>query len=333
MIEYVDIVAGLAWGDEGKGKVISQLSRNPYDIIARWAGGSNAGHTVYLNSKKYKTHIIPSGIFRGKLSYIGPGCVLNVKSFLKEVDYLKENGFDTSLIKVSPRTFIVEEKHIAEDAKKLSVKLGTTSSGIAPAYSEKAARSGRRASQEPLLAPFVQDIKLFGKILCEGAQGFWLDLDWGNYPYVTSSTTLPYGACSLGFSPHKIRNIWGVAKIYDTRSGVDPIFPHSLNEDLLLSKVQSVGAEYGTTTGRKRKVNWLNVNKLIEAVNISGTTHLVINKCDILESVNEFRFTYKGKLHLYSSFEPMKETLLELVCINTAIKEESIYFSFDPEKI
>ena len=332
MIEYADIVFGLAWGDEGKGKVISELSKQDYDIVARWAGGSNAGHTVYVNGNRYKTHIVPSGIFRGKLSYIGPGCVLNVKSFLKEVEYLKENGFDTSLIRISPRTFLVEDKHIAEDAEKLSSKLGTTSSGIAPAYSEKAARSGRRASQEPLLSSFVEDVQLAGRILCEGAQGFWLDLDWGNYPYVTSSTTLPYGACSLGFSPRKIRKIWGVAKMYDTRSGVDPDFPTELNCNPDFRSIQRLGNEFGTTTGRRRQVNWLNLDKLIEAIQVSGTTNVVINKCDILEEAGFYNLFYKKKLVTFPSMAYMKAFIrlsIQLLCEDC----NEVYFSSSPETI
>lgn len=332
MIEYADIVFGLAWGDEGKGKVISELSKNDYDIVARWAGGSNAGHTVYVNGNRYKTHIVPSGIFRGKLSYIGPGCVLNVKSFLKEVEYLKENGFDTSLIKISPRTFLVEDKHITEDAEKLSDRLGTTSSGIAPAYSEKAARSGKRASNEILLHPFVEDVQLTGKILCEGAQGFWLDLDWGNYPYVTSSTTLPYGACSLGFSPKKIRKIWGVAKMYDTRSGVDPDFPTELNCNPDFRRIQRLGNEFGTTTGRRRQVNWLNLDKLIEAIQISGTTNVVINKCDIIEEIGLYNLFYNKTLVTFPSMDYMKAFIkltIELLCEDC----ESVHFSSSPEAI
>ena len=332
MIEYADIVFGLAWGDEGKGKVISELSKENYDIVARWAGGSNAGHTVYVNGNRYKTHIVPSGIFRGKLSYIGPGCVLNVKSFLKEVEYLEENGFDTSLIKISPKTFIVEDKHITEDAEKLSAKLGTTSSGIAPAYSEKAARTGLRASQKPLLSPFVEDIQLAGKILCEGAQGFWLDLDWGNYPYVTSSTTLPYGACSLGFSPRKIRKIWGVAKIYDTRSGVDPDFPTELNCNPNFREIQRLGKEFGTTTGRRRQVNWLNLDKLIQAVNVSGATDVVINKCDILEETGKFNLLFENKVRTFPSMDYMKAFIklsIKMMCTDC----NKLYFSSSPEVI
>ena len=145
-IEYVDICCGLAWGDEGKGKIVSYLSKDKkYDYVCRWAGGNNAGHTIYINNKKYKTHLIPSGVFYGVKSIIGPDCVLNIESFFKEIKYLDDNGFDTSLIKISPKTHIITEKHLNEDkTSNYYKKLGTTSSGIAPAYRDKFARVGKR---------------------------------------------------------------------------------------------------------------------------------------------------------------------------------------------
>lgn len=332
MIEYADIVFGLAWGDEGKGKVISELSKRNYDIVARWAGGSNAGHSVYLDGKRYKTHIIPSGVFRKKLSYIGPGCVVNTNKFLEEIKYLESNGFDTSCVKISPKAFLVEEKHLLQDTNNLFSALGTTNNGIAPAYSDKAARTAKRVSQEPLLKSFVQEIELTGKILCEGAQGFWLDLDWGNYPYVTSSTTLPYGACSLGFSPKKIRNIYGVAKAYDTRSGVDPLFPTKLNCNQEFREIQRLGNEFGTTTGRRRQVNWLNLDKLIEAIRVSGTTHVIINKCDILEQLNSYKAYWLGALTQFKNFDQMKEIIEEEIAFSCS-PDIKVIFSSSPEAI
>ena len=283
-----DIVFGLAWGDEGKGKVTSYLAKSfNYDFVCRWAGGPNAGHTVYLDGNKYKTHLIPSGIFHGIPSVIGPGCVLNPTKFWQEIAYLKDNGFDTSLIKVFPNTHIITDKHINMDKKNLSESLGTTSNGIAYSYADKAARVGVTA-KDVLPEEMIWTEPLYGQILCEGAQGMWLDLDWGNYPYVTSSTTLPHGACSLGIPMKKVRDIWGVVKIYDTRSGEDPKFPEELFLDQDLKDLASLGEEYGVTTGRARKVNWLNLNYLINAIKITGTTKIVINKCDILEKLGVF---------------------------------------------
>jgi len=312
MIKAVDIIFGLAWGDEGKGKISNAISKN-YDIVCRWNGGPNAGHTVYLNDKKYKTHIIPCGVFQSKLSIIGPNCVINIDKFFDEIEYLKKEGFDTSLIKVSPKTHIITEKHVQYDLKFLKPKLGTTGQGIAPAYADKALRIGKLAGNY-LDKKYLWDSELYGNILCEGAQSFWLDLNYGNYPYVTSSETLPYSACSLGFSPKKIRDIIGVAKIYDTKSGVDPLFSESLWNDEHLNKIIELGKEFGSTTGRKRIVNWLRINHLKQAIKISGTNKLIINKCDILQDINKYKITTddeKGPSHIeFINFDSMKDYII-----------------------
>jgi len=310
MIKAVDIIFGLAWGDEGKGKISNAISKN-YDIVCRWNGGPNAGHTVYLNNKKYKTHIIPCGVFQNKLSVIGPNCVVNVDKFYDEIEYLQKEGFDTSLVKISPKAHIITERHIQYDLKFLKPKLGTTGQGIAPAYSDKMLRIGKLA-KDYIDKKHIWNEELFGNILCEGAQSFWLDINYGDYPYVTSSETLPYAACSLGFSPKKIRDIIGVAKIYDTKSGVDPLFPESLWQDEQLNRLIELGQEYGTTTGRKRLVNWLNFDKLKIAVKTSGTTKLIINKCDILQQLNIYKMRFYNQkdgpscLSFYN-FNDMKE--------------------------
>jgi adenylosuccinate synthase len=310
MVNHVDIIFGLAWGDEGKGKISNAISKN-YDIVCRWNGGPNAGHTVYLGDKKYKTHLIPCGIFQNRLSVIGPNCVINIDKFYDEIDYLKKEGFDTSLIKVSPKAHVITEKHIQYDLKFLKPKLGTTGQGIAPCYSDKALRVGKLA-KDYLDKEYVWDGELYGNILCEGAQSFWLDLNYGDYPYVTSSETLPYSACSLGFSPKLIRDIIGVAKIYDTKSGVDPLFPETLWEDNELNSLIELGKEYGTTTNRKRLANWLNFHKLQKAIKISGTTKLIINKCDILNQLNIFKLRFDNARYgpnfiKFDNFDNMKE--------------------------
>ena len=315
MIDFVDIIFGLAWGDEGKGKISGALAKN-YDFICRWNGGPNAGHTIYLNNKKYKTHIIPSGIFYGKKSIIGPNCVINIDKFFDEIDYLNKEGFDTTLIKVSPRTHIITERHMQYDLKFLKPKLGTTGQGIAPAYSDKMLRCGRLAKNY-LDKKYIWDEELNGKILCEGAQSFWLDINYGNYPYVTSSETLPYSACSLGFSPKKIKDIIGAAKIYDTKSGIDPLFPETLWQNEELNKLIEIGQEYGTTTGRKRLVNWLNIDRLTYAVKKSGVTKLIINKCDILEKINIFKVIFNinkdgPNFIQFHTFNDMKNYISEI---------------------
>ena len=296
-INYVDICCGLAWGDEAKGKITSELAKsNNYNYVCRWSGGDNAGHTIYINKKKYETHIIPSGVFYNIKSIIGPDCVVNKEGFLKEIEYLNKNGFNTDLVKISPKAHIVTDNHIKEDLSILNKSQGTTARGIAPCYSDKYKRIGMQVKDVEELKEYLWDENLSGNILCEGAQGFWLDINQGNYPYTTSSVTLPYGSCSLGFAPQKIRNVYGAAKIYDTRSGIDSLFPEHLLEDKELSKIIELGKEYGVTTGRKRKVNWLNVDLLVKAINISGTTHLVISKIDILEQLNVYKLLHNSEI-------------------------------------
>ena len=331
MISFVDIIVGLAWGDEGKGKISSALAKD-YDMVCRWNGGPNAGHTVYINDTKYKTHLIPSGVFHGKPSIIGPNCVINVDKFYEEISYLDKNGFDTSLVKIHPNAHIITQDHISYDVNVLKPKLGTTGQGIAPCYADKAVRTGLQVKNY-LNKNFIWDCNLSGKILCEGAQSIWLDINWGDYPYVTSSETFPHNACSLGFSPKKIRDIIGVAKIYDTKSGVDPLFPPTLWEDEVLNKIIEIGGEMGTTTGRKRLVNWLNLKKLVEAINLSGVTKLIINKCDVLEEVGEFRYNFGLSGRVAGSLDKMKELLLEDITTSTELTKEDIVFSGDKTNI
>ena len=251
---------------------------------------------------------------------------------MQEVNYLQENGFDTTLIMVSPRAHVVVDQHIQEDVQKYADKLGTTGNGIGPCYRDKYLRNGKRVMD------FIDDFKdyvwdehLYGKILCEGAQGFWLDIDYGNYPYVTSSSTLPYGACSLGFSPKKIRYIYGATKIYDTRVGYDPDFPDDLLNDPILTKLGEVGKEFGTTTGRRRTVNYLNLDKLIQAINMSGTTHLIISKVDIVDEVGVFKYYFQNTLHTCDNLDCMKSCLVDLLRIQTCI--EDVVFSSKPTEI
>jgi adenylosuccinate synthase len=326
MISFVDIIVGLAWGDEGKGKISSALAKD-YDMVCRWNGGPNAGHTVYIDDKKFKTHLIPSGVFHNKLSIIGPNCVINIEKFYEEIEYLKQNGFDPSLVKIHPNAHVITKDHISFDLNILQPKLGTTGQGIGPCYADKMVRTGLQIKNH-IGANYIWDGKLSGKILCEGAQSVWLDINHGNYPFVTSSETLPYAACSLGFSPKKIRDIIGVAKIYDTKSGVDPLFPPSLWEDEELNKIIEEGKEFGTTTGRKRIVNYLNVPLLLQSINLSGANKLIINKCDVFESLNINKLLI-NKVRTYNSFEEVKD-VLKLYIVNGNINdmtEDDIVFS------
>lgn len=331
MIRGVDIIFGLCWGDEGKGKISGALA-SKYNYVCRWNGGPNAGHTVYLNDKKYKTHLIPSGIFHGKPSIIGPNCVINIDKFFDEIEYLQKEGFDTSLIKVSPKAHIITERHIQYDLRFLKPKLGTTGQGIAPAYSDKMLRIGKLAGNY-LEEKYIWNGNLDGDILCEGAQSFWLDINYGDYPFVTSSETLPYNACSLGFSPKFIRDIIGVAKIYDTKSGVDPLFPEKLWDDPELSRIIELGQEFGATTGRKRIVNWLRLDKLTEAIKKSGVNKLIINKCDILQKVHSYKLLLNNNLIKFNNFHNMENYIKGYIYTNTDGACNSITFSGDKEKI
>ena len=336
LINYVDICSGLAWGDEAKGKIVSQLAKSgKYNYVCRWAGGNNAGHTIYIDKKKYKTHLIPSGIFFNIISIIGPDCVVNKEAFMTEVSYLQENGFNINLIKISPKAHIVSDKHIEDDKKIYHKTQGTTAKGIAPCYRDKYARLGSRVGDKEnidFFKDYIWDENLNGNILCEGAQGTWLDINYGNYPFVTSSNTLPYGACSLGFPPQIIRKIYGAVKIYDTRSGIDPDFPEELLEDKELLSIADIGKEYGTTTGRRRKVNWLNIDKLIYSINISGTTDLIISKVDVLEKVNLYKVIYNNTIIEYQDFVMMKKNINKILRNNCLLLDKIIY-SNDPETI
>lgn len=337
----VDIVYGAQAGDEGKGKVSSYLAsklsstlnlndKKHYDFVIRWGGGANAGHTVYVDSKKYKTHIVPSGIFYGIKSLIGPGCVINLKSLKEEFQYLQDAGFDTSLVLISPYAHIVTDEHIDIDKQNLAKKFGTTSRGIAPAYSDKYARTGTRFEDvfdnDLSWKSHLFDGRLYGNILCEGAQGFYLDINWGNYPYVTSSETLPYAACSAGFSPKKVNDIFAVAKIYETRSGEDPNYPETLFDNQELALIGEAGQEYGVTTGRRRKVNYLNLDRLIFALKTGGGNKLIISKCDILEQLNIYKLYHNDKIISFDSMNSMQRYISDAIFF-TCNDVKNIYFS------
>jgi adenylosuccinate synthase len=336
-VKNVDIVCGLSWGDEAKGKIVGTLcNNNKYDFVCRWSGGSNAGHTIYIDGNKYDTHIVPCGVFYGITSVIGPDCLVNLNDLSSEMEYLREAGVDISLIKISPRAHVITNEHKENDAKKYEKQQGSTGKGIAPCARDKYARIGKLFKDENLdkFKDHIWDEHLYGNVLCEGAQGFWLDINMGNYPFVTSSNTLPYSACSLGFPPQKIRDIYGAAKIYDTRVGVDPLFDNETieeNDSLIFKEIAEVGAEFGTTTGRARKVRWLNLYKLVYSINVSGTTHLIISKMDILEKVGTFALKHDSTNTIlkYKDSDHMKKIINE-VLMNHCCLLKSIIYSDNP---
>ena len=293
-----DVIVDLQYGDCGKGKVANHLCKiNDYTHVIRYNGGCNAGHTIYHNGQKLITHHIPCGVLHGIKSVIGPGCVLNVNQFFKEIKELEEAGIDTKgLIKVASNVHIITDFHLAQDRK--DSEIGTTKRGNGPAYRDKYARKGMIALEIPELAEYIIDMyqELHNnedfeeiKILFEGAQGFGLDIDWGDYPYVTSSHCTVGGAILNGVPPQAIRDVWGVSKIYETYVGAKEF----QGIDPQLEEIRELGDEYGATTGRARQVNWLDLDMLEKASKINGVTKLVMNKIDILEEV-QFWKLYEG---------------------------------------
>jgi len=322
------VVVGTQWGDEGKGKITDFLAEGA-DVVARYQGGNNAGHTILINGKKYKLTMVPSGIFNhNKICVIGNGTVINPKALVEEIDYIHENGFSTENLKISDRAHVIMPYHLVldglEEERKGDGKIGTTRKGIGPCYMDKMARAGIRIVDlmdadefsakarrlveeknhiirnvyggEPLdadgiireylgyaerLRPYVTDTSVVlndaidaGKnVLFEGAQGVMLDIDQGTYPFVTSSNPSAGGVCiGSGVGPSKIEQVIGVAKAYTTRVGDGP-FPTELHDetgDLIREK----GNEYGTVTGRPRRVGWFDSVVVRHARRVSGITGL-----------------------------------------------------------
>ena len=297
MIQYADVIVDLQAGDTGKGKVCNSLSQIPdeYTHVVRYNGGGNAGHTIYKDGKKIVTHFIPSGIVNGVKSIIGPGCVINVEKLIKEINELQLNGFEViGNLYVDKRVHIITNQHIAEDSK--DTEIGTTKTGNGPCYRDKYYRKGQRVESNNLINRMMTDIyeEFHGendvKILFEGAQGFELDVDWGDYPYVTSSHCTVGSAILNGVPPQRIRKVYGVCKAYNTYVGAKEFEIPSKVFDM----IREVGNEFGSTTGRPRQIGWTNLNDIIKAANINGVTHLVVNKVDVLEKVNTFRLIHDG---------------------------------------
>jgi len=338
----IDILLGLQWGDEGKGKIVDALSPD-YDVVARFQGGPNAGHTIEFNNMKYVLHLIPSGIFHeGKTNVIGNGVVLDPVVFKKEVESLNL-GLDKirERLRISYKTHLILPTHRILDAAHESSlgasKIGSTLRGIGPAYTDKTSRNGMRVGdilkenfreiydthvREHLrmlksydfafnLSDYeaewfdgIEYLKQFtiinseylidsslreGKhILAEGAQGTMLDIDFGTYPFVTSSNTVAAGACTgLGIAPSRTGEVFGIFKAYCTRVGSGP-FPTELNDDNG-QLMRDRGNEYGSTTGRPRRCGWLDLPALKYAIMINGVTRLFMMKADVLSGFREIK--------------------------------------------
>ncbi len=338
----IDILLGLQWGDEGKGKIVDAISPD-YDIIARFQGGPNAGHSLEFNNVKHVLHLIPSGIFHpDKLNIIGNGVVIDPSVFKKEIESL---GIDLAELKnrlvISSRANLILPTHrildAAYESRKGETKIGSTLKGIGPAYTDKIARNGLRAG-EIMKADFrkiyekhkndhleilssynydfdiseyetswfegIEFMKKFrilnteylvnemtdkgSRLLAEGAQGTMLDVDFGSYPFVTSSNTISAGACTgLGISPKKTGDVFGIFKAYCTRVGSGP-FPTELN-DATGNMLREKGHEFGATTGRPRRCGWLDLPALKYAIMINGVTKLLMTKADVLSGFGSIK--------------------------------------------
>ena len=337
MIRYADVIVDLQAGDTGKGKVAHALANN-YNLILRYNGGSNAGHTVYHNGKKVVTHLVPIGVLFGITSVIGFGCVVNLKKLEEEIKDLNNAGFNTDgLIFVDERCHLVLDKHIEEDSS--DSKIGTTRQGIGPTYRDKYNRTGMRMKDLGIQpSPLFHVVDIYNllynerhnwSILCEGAQGFQIDIDWGDYPYVTSSHCTIGSAILNGIPPQKIQKVIGTMKAYETYSGFKTTFQDE--NDPILQKIQEVGGEVGATTGRKRKVRWLDLDGVIKAININGVTDLIINKADILEQVGVFRYVYEGELRECNTLNQMISEVRNILYDVTQVK--NIIWSMTPNGI
>ena len=337
----VDVLLGLQWGDEGKGKIVDVLTPE-YDIIARFQGGPNAGHTLEFKGEKYILRSVPSGIFQGgKINIIGNGVVLDPALFKAEAEALEASGHDlTKQLFISRKAHLILPTHrlldSAYEGQKGNGKIGTTGKGIGPAYTDKIGRNGLRvgdiennfdikykeavARHEFLLQQMnfeydltaaekewfegIEYLKRFQwidsdlfinkalqtgkKVLAEGAQGTMLDIDFGSYPFVTSSNTIAAGACTgLGVAPSKIGKVYGIFKAYCTRVGSGP-FPTELS-DSIGQTIRDLGYEYGSVTGRPRRCGWIDLVALRYAIMINGVTDLIMMKSDVLDDFDTIK--------------------------------------------
>jgi len=338
----LDVLLGLQWGDEGKGKIVDYLAPN-YNMIARFQGGPNAGHTIVIGKDKFVLHTIPSGIFRENVdNLIGNGVVVDPITLAKEIKGLKASGLNMENLKISSKAHLILPTHrwldAASEASKGKQKIGSTLKGIGPTYMDKTGRNGLRigdisqadfkekytalaSKHKRLLSiypavefnhkeeeekwfeaieaikwiPVVDSLyyvnealKAGQNILAEGAQGSMLDIDFGTYPFVTSSNTVTSGVCNgLGVAPQQIGNVIGITKAYCTRVGSGP-FPTELHDEVG-EKLRTFGSEFGATTGRPRRCGWIDIPQLKYTIMINGVTSLCVTKLDILNEFDEVR--------------------------------------------
>ena len=359
-----DVLLGLQWGDEGKGKIVDVLTPK-YDIIARFQGGPNAGHTLEFEGIKHVLHTIPSGIFRENvINIIGNGVVIDPIILKHEIEELEKLNVDvTKKLLISKKAHLILPTHKlldkASEKAKGKLKIGSTLKGIGPTYMDKTGRNGLRVGDilsrnfsekflrlkdkhfqllndieddysimEKEFLESIEFLKRFEhidsehylnnaikngkKVLAEGAQGTLLDIDFGTYPFVTSSNTISAGTCTgMGVAPNKINNIIGIFKAYCTRVGSGP-FPTELNDETG-QKMRDIGHEYGATTGRERRCGWIDLPALKYAIMINGVTELCMMKADVLDSFEEINvcthYKINGEEFDYFPFEIGKDTI------------------------
>lgn len=310
MIDYADVIVDLQAGDTGKGKVAHHLCKrkDEYDCVIRYNGGGNAGHTVYHNGEKIVTHFLPVGLLHGITSIIGPGCVVDPIKLEEELDEV-EKFYPNSRknLWIDKRVHIIRPEYVEEDSK--DTEIGTTKTGNGPTYRHKYGRTGLRAEDCYEVQDYICDIYeyLHGlpsrRILFEGAQGFELDIDWGDYPYVTSSHCTVGSAILNGVPPQYIRKVWGVAKAYRTYVGSKEFE----GDDPIFQKIRELGSEFGATTGRPRQVDWINLDDLATAINVNGVTDLIINKLDVLEKLGIIKGYWNLELIEFHTIQKFKD--------------------------
>lgn len=340
----VDIVLGCSFGDEGKGKVVYDLcKKNYYDICVRFNGSGNAGHTIYTNNTtKWVLHQLPVGsLLPNMYNLISSDCLINIDNLRAEINELKNRGIDlTGRLFVSKACHIITQECIDYDRQ--NNLIGTTGSGIGPTYSQKMLRTGKRVEDFidvlTQMGVEVVDMRHFWKkfqkkmkdtpfILLEGAQGFELDINWtDNYPYCTSSTCTLAGAINTGVRIKDIRNIYGITKAYDTYVGKMEFQPH---DDEYLVKLGDAGHEYGSTTGRRRQCNYLNLDSLCDALRINNCNICIVNKADILIKVGIYRLYSNGNLCEFGTYQQMEDFICDTIRENVD-PEIDIVFSYSP---
>ncbi len=398
----IDVLLGLQWGDEGKGKVVDVLTPH-YDIVARFQGGPNAGHTLEFQGHHYVLRSIPSGIFQhNQINVIGNGVVLDPVLFMEEAKDLEKSGIDIKrILKISKKAHLILPTHRLLDAAneklKGSGKIGTTGKGIGPTYTDKVSRNGLRVGdifhdfklkyeaakerhisllkalgENPEISELeakwfdgIEYLKQFDlidseffinkaigdgkKVLCEGAQGSMLDVDFGSYPFVTSSNTVCAGACTgLGVAPNKIGDVYGIFKAYCTRVGSGP-FPTELFDETG-STIRQIGHEYGAVTGRERRCGWIDLVALRYAIMLSGVTKLIMMKSDVLdgfdtikacdayeiggEVVRDFPYTVTDDLKpIYTEIKGWKTDMTKFTDEAQFPKEFNDYIAYLEEKL